>query len=195
MRTNKELLNLLNTIDYDKKLAIYSGIAVCLVNTQADFKDYMNKLGSKKPAMILDTLAYELNEVAIVEADAVVSKKGKNIPPPPTPPKEIIIDERNEIIDDEENTSLEEIKARTNFNETAFFFPHLSTDSKGNVSIKFTIPESLTKWKFMALAHTTDLKTGSSVCILLQPNLDSTSTQYYHVACPANNIIYQTLFL
>jgi len=67
MKTNKELLNLLNTIDYDKKLAVYSGIAVYLVNTQEDFKDYINKVGNRKPVMVLDTLAYELNEVVILD--------------------------------------------------------------------------------------------------------------------------------
>ncbi|MBN4062165.1 hypothetical protein JYU20_03095, partial [Bacteroidales bacterium AH-315-I05] len=55
---------------------------------------------------------------------------------------------------------LSAIKARTNFNETAFFYPHLQTNEKGEIVIKFTIPEALTKWKFMGLAHTKDLKTG-----------------------------------
>jgi len=49
---------------------------------------------------------------------------------------------------------------RTNFNETAFFYPQLHTDSAGQIVIDFTIPESLTQWKFRALAHTKDLKTG-----------------------------------
>ncbi len=49
---------------------------------------------------------------------------------------------------------------RTNFNETAFFFPTLLTDKEGNVSVSFTIPESNTTWKLQALAHTTDLKYG-----------------------------------
>lgn len=53
-----------------------------------------------------------------------------------------------------------EIKARTNMNETAFFFPQLETNEKGEVIIKFTIPESLTKWKFLGMAHTKDLKVG-----------------------------------
>ncbi len=49
---------------------------------------------------------------------------------------------------------------RKNFNETAFFYPTLTTDDKGGVVIKFTIPEALTRWKFMAFAHTKDLKFG-----------------------------------
>ena len=52
------------------------------------------------------------------------------------------------------------VKARSNFAETAFFFPNLLTDADGNVVISFTVPEALTKWKFMGLAHTKDLKTG-----------------------------------
>jgi uncharacterized protein YfaS (alpha-2-macroglobulin family) len=56
---------------------------------------------------------------------------------------------------------LGEIKARSNFNETAFFYPQLTTDKDGNIKIKFTIPESLTKWRFLGLAHTQDLKFGT----------------------------------
>jgi len=52
------------------------------------------------------------------------------------------------------------VKARSNFNETAFFFPNLETNEKGETVIKFTVPESLTKWKVMGLAHTKDLKIG-----------------------------------
>ncbi len=52
------------------------------------------------------------------------------------------------------------IKTRTNFNETAFFYPHLETDAEGRIIISFTIPEALTRWKFMGLATTKDLKVG-----------------------------------
>ncbi|MGN6291561.1 MAG: alpha-2-macroglobulin family protein [Chitinophagaceae bacterium] len=51
---------------------------------------------------------------------------------------------------------------RTNFNETAFFFPDLRTDSNGDIEFSFTMPEALTKWKFQALAHTKDLAFGYS---------------------------------
>jgi len=52
------------------------------------------------------------------------------------------------------------IALRTNFAETAFFYPQLRTDEKGQILIEFTIPEALTKWHFRAFAHTSDLKTG-----------------------------------
>jgi uncharacterized protein YfaS (alpha-2-macroglobulin family) len=52
------------------------------------------------------------------------------------------------------------IVVRKNFNETAFFYPQLRTDDKGEILIEFTMPEALTKWKFRALAHTKELNTG-----------------------------------
>ncbi|MEJ7589379.1 MAG: alpha-2-macroglobulin family protein [Ferruginibacter sp.] len=69
------------------------------------------------------------------------------------------------------------IQVRKNFNETAFFFPDLTTDAEGNVSFSFTIPEALTEWKLMTLAHTKDLSSGyleKSVVtqkpLMVQPN-------------------------
>ncbi|HLP05351.1 MAG TPA: alpha-2-macroglobulin family protein, partial [Paludibacter sp.] len=53
-----------------------------------------------------------------------------------------------------------EVKPRTNFNETAFFYPQLRTDDKGNVKFTFTAPESLTRWNVKMLAHTQDLYFG-----------------------------------
>ncbi|MCO5260188.1 MAG: MG2 domain-containing protein [Crocinitomicaceae bacterium] len=47
---------------------------------------------------------------------------------------------------------------RTNFNETAFFYPHLKTDNNGDILVSFTVPESLTSWKVIGLAHTKDLQ-------------------------------------
>jgi len=70
------------------------------------------------------------------------------------------------------------VPLRTNFNETAFFYPDLVTDSTGSVRISFTTPDALTQWKFMALAYTKELKTGSFVrkftarkALMVLPNL------------------------
>ncbi len=62
---------------------------------------------------------------------------------------------------DGEFQDLSSVKVRSNFNETAFFYPQLHTEPNGDIKIKFTIPESLTKWKFAGLAHTKDLKIGT----------------------------------
>ena len=69
------------------------------------------------------------------------------------------------------------VQIRTNFNETAFFFPDLRTDPDGNISFSFTMPESLTRWKWMTLAHTQDLAFGyeeksiiTQKQLMVQPN-------------------------
>jgi len=70
------------------------------------------------------------------------------------------------------------IQIRKNFNETAFFFPDLRTDSAGNVSFSFTMPDALTRWKWMTLAHSKDLAFGYSEKtvvtqkqLMVQPNV------------------------
>ena len=70
------------------------------------------------------------------------------------------------------------LQLRSNFAETAFFYPHLLSDAKGNVSISFTLPESLTEWKFLGLAHDKDVNYGKILAtavsrkdFMVQPNL------------------------
>ncbi|HNM04511.1 MAG TPA: alpha-2-macroglobulin family protein [Leptospiraceae bacterium] len=58
------------------------------------------------------------------------------------------------------NAQEEKIQVRSNFSETAFFYPHLRTNEEGELVIAFKIPESLTKWKMLGFAHTEDLKFG-----------------------------------
>lgn len=67
---------------------------------------------------------------------------------------------------------------RENFNETAFFQPNLHTDAQGNVSISFTLPDCLTEWRVMGLAHTVGIDYGhleSTVLarkeFMVQPNM------------------------
>ncbi len=73
------------------------------------------------------------------------------------------LDTKTDDIDlNAENPDFSNVKVRTNLNETVFFFPNLMTDEAGNVLIKFTMNEALTKWKFLGLAHTKDLKIGAT---------------------------------
>ncbi|MGD0781556.1 MAG: alpha-2-macroglobulin family protein, partial [Candidatus Aminicenantales bacterium] len=72
---------------------------------------------------------------------------------------------------------LTKVQARTNFNETAFFYPHLLTDREGVVTLEFKMPEALTRWRFLGFAHTKDLESGSIEAetvtqkeIMVQPN-------------------------
>ena len=53
-----------------------------------------------------------------------------------------------------------DVQIRSNFSETAFFYPNLVTDENGEILISFTMPESLTRWNFMGFAHTKDLQMG-----------------------------------
>ena len=69
------------------------------------------------------------------------------------------------------------IQIRKNFNETAFFFPDLHTDSTGAIEFSFTMPEALTKWKLQTFVHTKDLALGLSTKevitqkqLMVQPN-------------------------
>lgn len=54
------------------------------------------------------------------------------------------------------------VQVRKNFNETAFFFPDLKTDTEGNIEFSFTMSEALTQWKLMTLAHTRDAASAYS---------------------------------
>ena len=70
------------------------------------------------------------------------------------------------------------VQIRENLNETAFFYPQLTTDAEGRVALKFTLPESLTTWRFMGLAHTKDMcygmLEGEAVAkkdVMIQPNM------------------------
>ncbi|WP_148782577.1 alpha-2-macroglobulin family protein [Aquimarina intermedia] len=60
----------------------------------------------------------------------------------------------------EQKKTTESDMIRKNLQETAFFFPQLSTDEDGNVTFKFTTPEALTQWKLQLLAHTKELQSA-----------------------------------
>lgn len=73
---------------------------------------------------------------------------------------------------------LDQVQVRKNMNETAFFYPALESDNNGNVAIRFTLPESVTTWKFMGLAHDKEMRNGLLVdeavaqkTVMVQPNM------------------------
>ncbi|MDR2147478.1 MAG: hypothetical protein LBE91_13565 [Tannerella sp.] len=81
---------------------------------------------------------------SVSSIDAMTAPKPEEpLPAPPTTP------------------DLTSIQTRTNFNETAFFYPQLRTNENGEVLIEFTIPEALTRWKLLSFAHTQDFKIGT----------------------------------
>lgn len=89
------------------------------------------------PVMAMAAPAAEVSEL----------KEASTAPPPPTPAQQ------------QQQQSGPQL--RTNLNETAFFLPQLRTDAAGNVALEFTMPEALTRWKFLSLAHTKSLMVGS----------------------------------
>lgn len=73
---------------------------------------------------------------------------------------------------------LDQVQVRENLNETAFFYPALESENNGNVTIRFTLPESVTTWKFMGLAHDKEMRNGLLVdeavaqkTVMVQPNM------------------------
>src|SRR5258708_2188488 len=89
-----------------------------------------------------DTAEYEMKAIKILNKNN--EPNGSKELPSPNPPDQ------------------SPVQMRKDFKETAFFFPDLRTDSAGNISFSFTMPEALTRWKWMTLAHSRDLSFGYS---------------------------------
>ncbi|WP_027392572.1 alpha-2-macroglobulin family protein [Aquimarina latercula] len=98
----------------------------------------------------------ELEEVAVVANESQIEQKSLNAL------TDKITDSLKGVYGAKE-PSLEGVKIRENLQETAFFFPKLTTDAEGNISFNFTAPEALTKWKVQLLAHTKKLNAGTQL--------------------------------
>ena len=77
-----------------------------------------------------------------------------------------------------QKSTSESTQVRENLNETAFFYPSLMTDKNGDVSLKFTLPESITTWRFLGLATDKDVRFGmlegevvAKKDVMIQPNM------------------------
>lgn len=84
----------------------------------------------------------------------------------------------NKVLSSADEAALNHVQVRENLNETAFFYPALESDNHGNVAINFTLPESVTTWKFMGLAHDKEMRNGMLVdeavaqkTVMVQPNM------------------------
>ena len=127
-------------------------------NRSADGKGSKRYRYAAKPAMAMAGEALEEKEV---EASMISkSENKKNVQESDkaiadTTPNEQGIDSRTEG-----QANIDNVKARTNLNETAFFYPTLMTNENGEVIVKFTVPEALTTWKMLGFAHTQNLEYG-----------------------------------
>lgn len=120
--------------------------------------------GAPMPMMMADS-AMESEEMSNLSLESAPKSKSAGDAAPNAPPEEKV------------EIDLSNVSARTNLNETAFFFPELTADENGAVSMKFTMPESLTRWQLIGFAHTNDLSAGSirdtvttSKDLMVQPN-------------------------
>ncbi|MEA3446724.1 MAG: alpha-2-macroglobulin family protein [Bacteroidota bacterium] len=85
------------------------------------------------------------------------------VPESPMEQMEIVSQDKNKETFDEASDELkiDNVYTRSNFNETAFFYPHLQTNKDGDVVISFIMPESLTRWNINGIAHTKELDIGT----------------------------------
>ena len=90
-------------------------------------------------------------EMANAMDSAEIIEPPRTAEPPPPPP-----------VGGEEETTEEPVQIRENLNETVFFYPDLMTDAEGNIIVKFKMNEALTRWKFLGIATTKDLKIGTT---------------------------------
>lgn len=111
--------------------------------------------------LVMRSMTLESQEERAVVYDSASSLAKAAPAPPPPPPSEPYSVDKPEFLDQSSNNATNApVEIRSNLNETVFFMPELRTDAEGNVVIAFKMNEALTKWKFMAFAHTHDLKLG-----------------------------------
>ena len=126
--------------------------------------------GMSRVAADEDGMVYEEAMVAMEPAMAYAKNAAE--------PEVETEDKSQESGDGSQETGSEQVQVRENLNETAFFYPQLTTDAKGRVALKFTLPESLTTWRLLGLAHTRDMYVGQIVGeavaqkdVMIQPNV------------------------
>ncbi|OYZ01038.1 MAG: hypothetical protein B7Y37_09090 [Sphingobacteriia bacterium 28-36-52] len=116
----------------------------------------------ERPSLLSSiNLAWRIREQRLYETTAAESKKAMTASPPPG-----------------NKQAQDLVQVRTNFNETAFFFPQLYADSSGKYQFSFQFPDAVNQWKWMSFAHTKDLATGyaeqklqTQKSLMVQPNI------------------------
>ena len=126
--------------------------------------------GMSRVAADEDGMVYEEAMVAMEPAMAYAKNAAE--------PEVETEDKSQESGDGSQETGSEQVQVRENLNETAFFYPQLTTDAEGRVALKFTLPESLTTWRLLGLAHTRDMYVGqifgeavAQKDVMIQPNV------------------------
>lgn len=157
----------LSYMDYNSSLSPYIGFSSILTRDGV----VMKHSGVMQAQALMAVEEKAESETATYD---MVAAKGYN------EQAEKIVETRVKTIDDakEDAVSADNVQLRENLNETAFFYPTLQTDIKGNVSISFTLPESITTWGFFGLANDRDMNYGllkatavAKKTVMIQPNV------------------------
>ena len=141
--------------------------------------------GETVEAVLIDKHSLVKDELVREEAKVMKSRSSDMIlvgaPPPSTNKAFDVVEEMPQFAGGSGSDAeqfLDKVQIRENLNETAFFYPALESDNQGNVAINFTLPESVTTWKFMGLAHDKEMRNGCLVdeavaqkTVMLQPNM------------------------
>lgn len=131
--------------------------------------------GNRRLMYMMREAAPAMESMAVADSAVAKSVEEKPAPAPPDADADGVADKADKTSGKTEQD--ESVQIRRNFNETAFFLPELRTDSSGAIEFSFTMPEALTRWKFMALAHTKEAAFGYSTRemvtqkeLMVQPN-------------------------
>lgn len=123
-----------------------------LYKTAVSAKGNRNLEESEDGILLADEVA---GDKKVDDITTIATGMNKKAPSPPSAGEKVL-----EAQSPKPSDGLNDVALRSNFNETAFFYPTLKTNDSGNIVISFTLPESLTKWKMLGFAHTADLKYG-----------------------------------
>jgi hypothetical protein len=131
------------------------------------FDFYLSRRYNNGPIRIRGAKSIDSDELVFFDVDVESTLQGKVAGVVTSSPanmelSEVVVVEDAIVESDisKEILNKKSVKPRTNFAETAFFYPQLKTDAQGNVQFSFTAPESLTRWNVKLLAHTQDLYFG-----------------------------------
>ena len=153
------------------------------------YPHYFHRMSCRASRMKFDVRSFDVVEDGMVmmeSAPAMMAAANGMEPEPPAfeemkMSKGMAMDAAetsDEAASADEEKQMEEVQLRENLNETAFFYPQLTTDKNGRVAIKFTLPESLTTWQLLGFAHTRELYYGNIEAeavakkdVMIQPNV------------------------
>ncbi|MBQ4147901.1 MAG: alpha-2-macroglobulin, partial [Prevotella sp.] len=134
---------------------------------------------AKQNIIKVNNLQYDKMDQWLFEdrMDRLVAFAGSEARPETMQAREVIYIEEQKT-PEKETVSAEGLSVRENLSETAFFYPALVTDANGQVALRFTLPESLTTWRFMGLAHDKEMNIAQLVAdavasktVMVQPNV------------------------